>query len=359
MPQIRFESRKVDHEQLLRFISGLFQAAGMPPLHAALVAESLVESNLRGIDSHGVARVPHYLTRLGLGSLNLTPDIRVVSLGASAARVEGDRGMGQLVMSRAAEEAIHLARQTGAGWVTVSDSSHCGALSYFGLQIAEAGLIGLVFTHVGSLVLPSGSRDPFCGTNPICLTAPRAPSGANEWETGAVCLDMSTSIIPWNTVMNARQEGVPLEPGWAVDAEGQPTTDAQAVAALYAIGGPKGSGLGLMIDVFCSLLADVAYGPDINKMYEDLTKPRRLGGLVGAISIEQFVPIERFHQRLMELTRRWGELRPAEGTERVLFPGEPELLHRRQRLAEGIPLGLNLLDEFAKLADRYAVEPLG
>lgn len=322
--------------------NALLRAAGLRRADARRVTDSLVTANLRGIDSHGVARLPHYLRRLAQGSINPRPHLQVTRLAPSAARLEGDHGLGQLVMYRAALEAIALARETGAGWVSVCESSHCGALDYYGLRIARAGMIGLVFTHVDPMVLPHGSRQAFCGTNPVCLTAPgRGPQ--------VLCLDMSTSIIPWNQVMNAALEGRALPPGLAVDSEGRDTTDPEAVAALRPVGSYKGSGLGLVIDVFCALLSGAPYGPDIPRMYGDLTQRRQLGGLVGAIDIRRFVPLRTFRRRLTEMLERWNALPPVDGLGRVLYPGEPEVRAAAERRRSGIPLPASLVNELAVL----------
>jgi ureidoglycolate dehydrogenase (NAD+) len=334
----------------------LLVAAGVGDRDAQLVAESLVAANLRGIDSHGVARLPHYLRRIHRDSINPQPRIRTEVLAPAAASVDGDDGLGQLVMHRATLTAIELAQGSGAGWVAVSRSSHCGALAFYGLKIAEAGMIGLVFTHVDPMVLPHGSKKAFCGTNPICITAPRANGGGSDLPSGALCLDMATSKIPWNTVANAAMEGVPIEKGWAVDTEGHDTTDAAQVASLYPFGSYKGSGLGLMIDVLCAMLSNTPFGPDIPKMYGDLTQPRQLGGMVGAIDIGRFVSLPRFHARIAELIERWGALPPSEPEGRVLYPGEPELIERKRRLREGIPIGLQLLKEFDEVAGSYRLE---
>jgi ureidoglycolate dehydrogenase (NAD+) len=358
MPQVRFDCRSVEPQALRNFAAGLLASAGLADDDARAVADSLVEANLRGVDSHGVARLPHYLRRIRHGSINPRPQIRVEVLGLAAARIDGDRGLGQLVMLRAAEQAIELAREAGAAWVAVANSSHCGALAHYGLRIADAGMIGMVFTHVDKMVLPHGSKEPFCGTNPVCITAPRADRGAGNPPTGALCLDMATSIVPWNTVANAATEGVPIEPGWAVDDEGNDTTDPSEVAFLHPFGAYKGSGLGLLIDVLCAMLSDSPFGPDIPKMYGDLSKPRRLGGLVGAIDIGRFVPLERFHARVDELLRRWGGLAPSAPSGRVLYPGEPELIERDRRLREGIPVGLHVLDELETLAAAAGVAML-
>ena len=350
MPQVRFDSQNVDHKALERLCSGLLVAEGLSDADSQLVANMLVETNLRGIDSHGVARLPHYLKRIAAGSINPRPRLEIENLGPSAARVNGDRGLGQVVMNHATKEAIRLARNTGAGWVAVSDSSHCGALAQYGLKIADAGMIGFVFTHVDPMGLPFGSQKPFCGTNPICITAPRAANTAADIDGGALCLDMATSQVPWNTVANAAIEQVPIQSGWAVDGDGNDTTEAAAVESLYPVGGYKGSGLGLMIDVLCAMLSGAPFGPDIPKMYGDYSLARELGGLVGAIDIERFVPLEQFHSRVSELIGRWGALPATEPGGRVLFPGEPELLTRKERLADGIPLGLGTLEELKTLA---------
>lgn len=351
MPQIECDSKTVRHERLREFCARLLVAAGLTASDAEIVAGSLVESNLRGIDSHGVARLPHYLDRLRHGSIKPRPAMRFTRLGAAVGQLDGNHGPGQLVMQRATHEAIALAKEAGAGWVSVSNSSHCGALAYYGLQIAKAGMVGLVFTHVDPMVLPHGSRKPFCGTNPICLTAP----GEDDQ---ALCLDMATSVVPWNTVANAAMEGVPIPTGWAVDGNGQDTTDAQRVAALYPFGNYKGSGLGLMIDVMCAMLGGAPFGPNIPKMYGDPSRPRQLGGLVGTIHIEHFVPLRDFHQRIVGLMRQWSGLPPVEPDGKVLYPGQPEMIRRDERMREGIPLGLQLLKTFDELATAYSVPRL-
>lgn len=169
---------------------------------------------------------------------------------------------------------------------------------------------------------------------------------------------MATSITPWNSIVNAAIEGVTIPAGWAVDETGRDTTDPNAVAALYPTGSYKGSGLGIAIDVLCSLLSGAPFGPDIPKMYGDLAKRRLLGGLVGAIDIRRFVPLDTFRDRLEEMLARLGMLRTAESGGQVLFPGQPELIAKRERLTQGIPIGLKLLDEFEGLARKHGVPPL-
>jgi ureidoglycolate dehydrogenase (NAD+) len=349
MPQIVSKSIPIAHLPLQDFVRNCLTKAGLRPKDAALVAESLVASNLRGIDSHGVARLPHYLNRIKHGSINPRPEIKVNSLSPSLARIDGDHGMGQLVMQAAVDKSVSMARETGAGWAAVENSTHSGAMAYFGLQIAKANMLGFAFTHSDSMVVPHAAKRPFFGTNPICLTAP----GENGND---LCLDMATSVVPWNTVANAAIEGVEIPADWAVDAEGIPTTDPNRVKGVRAFGAYKGSGLGLMIDVFCSFLLGTPYGPDIAAMYGDPAAKRRLGGLVGAIDITRFRPAESFRNNVAELIRRWNGQDPVDPGVPVLFPGQPELEERQRRMANGIPLGVKLIAVFEGLSKELGVE---
>ena len=344
-------SRRIRAESLAAFCRRALGAVGVRARDAALVADSLVAASLRGIDSHGVARLPHYLRRLELRSINPRPRLRFESRAPTCGIVEGDHGLGQLVMDRAAREAIRLARQTGAGWVAVRHSSHCGALDYFGLRIARAGMIGFVFTHVDALVLPYGSRQPFCGTNPICIAVPGpGPDG--------LCLDMATSLVAWNVVANAALAGARIPAGWAVDRQGRGTTDPRRAAALLPVGAYKGSGLGLMIEVLCALLAGAPYGPDVPRMYEQLEQHRRLGGLVGAIAVQRFLPVAAFRARVTELLARWNRLPPLKPGGRVLHPGQRETECARDRRRLGIPLPRHLLATFETWCRAHQVRGL-
>lgn len=338
-------------DELARFCAEVLAKCGLNTDDAFLVSDSLVESNLRGVDSHGIARLPHYIQRLQLGSIQARPEIRVDELGPSAARVDGGHGLGQIVMYRAAAEAIQMAKQTGAGWAAVANSNHCGALSYYGLRISDAGMIGLVFTHVGSLVLPYGSAEPFCGTNPVCVTAPGR-------DGQAICLDMATSIRPWNALKEAERKGEAIPEGWGVDHRGRATTVAADVAAIAPVGSYKGSGLGLVIDMLCSLLSGSPFGPDIPLMYGDLTQRRRLGGLVGAIDIATFLSVDEFQRRLSDMLSRWGVLQPTATGKKVLYPGEPEMICRAERISHGIPLDGQVIAELNQLAQDCQVPPI-
>ncbi len=351
MVQIQTDSHQVAAKHLVSLTCQILFKHGLTEQNAQLVADSLIEANLRGIDSHGIARLPHYLNRIQHQSIKSTPQITVQQVAEACAVVDGDHGLGQLVMAKASDEAVRLARKTGAGWVAVRNSSHCGALAHYGLQIAKQGMIALVFTHVDPMVLPHGSKEPFCGTNPLCI----AVAGEGDEH---LCLDMATSVVPWNTVANAAHEGGPIPKGWAVDHDGKDTTDASGVAALYPFGGYKGSGLGLMIDMLCCLLGGTPFGPDIPKMYGDPTQHRQLGGLIGAISVNHFTDSQAAQKRVSEMISRWVSLAPADPNVPVQYPGQPEIIEQKHRLEYGVPLGLELFKTLNVLAKEHGVDPL-
>lgn len=348
MAQVVSESIHVSHGALRIFVSQCLERAGLLPADAFLVADSLVESNLRGIDSHGAARLPHYLNRIRHGSIKARPNLVYSQLSPAVGRVDGDHGLGQIVMQRATREAIHLAKESGAGWVAVENSSHCGALAYYGLQIAQADMVGLLFTHSDSMVVPHAAKRAFCGTNPLCITVPGA-------EETTFCLDMATSIVPWNTVVNAAMEGVEIPEDWAVDGDGEPTRNPNEVRAVRPFGGYKGSGLGLMIDVLCSFLIGTPSGPDIAPMYGDPSRKRLLGGLVGAIDIRRFRDVAAFRSAVAGLAHRWTVQEAVDLEEPILFPGQPELKTRARRLVEGVPIGVNLVEIFKEIATATSV----
>jgi len=349
MAQIVSKSLRVDAGRLREFTALCLEKAGLRADDAELVARSLVESNLRGIDSHGLARLAHYVSRIRLGSIKPQPDIQVHRHAASLARVDGDHGMGQLAMQRATEEALVLARESGAGWVAVENSTHCGALAFYGLQIARKGMLGFVFTHSDSMVVPYAARHAFCGTNPLCFAAP-GEDGKD------LCLDMATSIVPWNTISNAVIEEVPIPKEWAVDAAGEPTIDPRAVRGVRPTGGYKGSGLGLMIDVFCSFLLGSPYGPHIPAMYGDLSAKRFLGGLVGALDIGRFREVAAFGASIAAMMKEWNGQARAEPDVPILWPGQAELTERQERLEKGVPLGVHAVELLQRTGKELGVE---
>jgi ureidoglycolate dehydrogenase (NAD+) len=333
----------VPQERLVRFTADCLEKLGLEAADARLVAETLVAANLRGVDSHGVVRLPHYARRLRNGSVKARPNITARRTSASAAVVDGDAGMGQLVAARAMQEAISLAQQSGVGAVVARNSSHCGACAWFVEMAVKAGMIGVALTHTDSIMVPPGMKRIFLGSNPLAFGAP----GKRD----PVIIDMSTTHVAWGKVLVAREEGKTIPPDWGVDQEGSPTTDPQAVVGLTPTGGHKGYALAAMIEILCAQLAGVPFGRHVTKMYGELNKPRNLGHFMLALDVARFTERQDFGE---QIARFVGEIH-AEG---ALAPGDPERLTAERRAREGIPLGAAIVEELNRLAGEVGVATL-
>lgn len=337
------KERLILREKLTAFAAACLERLGLTPQDAQLVADSLVAADLRGVDSHGIVRLPHYATRLRNGSVKARPEIRVRHTGPSAAVVDGGAGMGQLVASRAMGEAIALAAQTGVGAVVARNSSHCGACAWFVEMAVRKGMIGIALTHTDSIMVPPGMKRIFLGSNPIAFGAP----GARE----PVIVDMSTTHAAWGKVLVARQEGKAIPPDWGVDAQGKPTTDARQVVGLAPTGGHKGYALALMIEILCAQLAGVPFGRHVTKMYGELDKARNLGHFMLALDIARFTDKQAFAEQIAMLMQEIHD-------EGALAPGDPERLNAERRKRDGIAIPEATVRELQALAGELGVPAL-
>lgn len=342
--------RLIAHERVGAWARACLRAVGVPDDDAAIVADGLVQTSLWGIDSHGVLRLTHYLDRLQRGSTRAVAPGRFETTGPCTASMDGDNGLGILHCVRAMDRAIGLARESGLGAVGVRRSSHCGAVGLYARQAAAAGLIGVAFTQANAIVVPYGGRRAFLGTNPIAIALPRA-GGA------PLCLDMATSQVAFNRVINARVENRPVPPGLVVDADGEPTTDPHAAVAITPLGGAdygyKGYGLALMVDLLCGALNGMAFGPHITPMYEALDTPQDLGHLVIALDPGRFAG----GATLAATVRAMADELPREPGH-VQLPGDPELRSEQTRRVSGIPFEPGALADMAAWSERLGVAPL-
>ncbi|MBS3989984.1 MAG: Ldh family oxidoreductase [Dethiobacter sp.] len=343
-------STAVPASALARWGCDCLTALGMQAKDATLLADSLVQTSLWGIDSHGVARLPHYLERLSRGSIVADPAISVERTGPCTARMNGGHGHGIIVAHRASRLAAELARENGIGAVGVSDSSHCGAIALYTRPAASEGLVALAFTHADRIAAPHGGTRPFFGTNPISIAFPRA-------DGEPVCLDMATTSIPWNRVMNARREGHPLPHGTALDTDGHPTTDAEEARALVPVGGTeygyKGYGLALMIDLLCGPLNGNPYGPLIPGMFDRMDEHRRLGAFFIVIDPGRFAGGATLASVVSEMATA---LAAEPGSPRL--PGEPELAAQVLRRCHGIPVEPGLAAQMRDWSNRLGLNSL-
>ena len=340
--------KHISKDRLQAWANECLLKVGVPPEEARLVADSLVQTSTWGIDSHGVLRLTHYLRRMTLGSIKAASTPVVMRTGPVTAQVHGEDGLGIVHATLAMETAIELAKENGAGIVGVGHSSHCGAMGLYTRMAARERLIGIAMTHSSSVVVPHGGKHKYFGTNPISFAFAR--KGGEP-----ICLDMATSQVAWNRVLNARIEGRDLDPGLAVDADGKPTVDPVAAQAAVPLGGPvygyKGYGLAFMIDLLCGALNGMTFGRHINAMYEDLEHPRKIGHLLMAIDPGRFAggdTLEETTDAVVRDLRTQGE---------ILFPGEPELIEEQRRLVEGIPVDAEALKDMRAWSAKLGVSP--
>lgn len=297
------------------------------------VVASLIQTSLRGVDSHGINLFPHYCRAVSAGRINARPHIAVTVSGPSTAVVDADHAFGHHAGVVAMEQAIALARESGMGTVSVRNSTHFGAAAYFGLMAPGQDCLGFAFTNADALVKAFGARESFFGTNPICFTAPL------ETEE-PFCLDMATSLVSWNKINNYRREGRQIPAYWAFDADGSSVTDPHAARSLNPVGGYKGVGLGMMVDILCATLAGGVISKDLKAMYApplDDSK-RCLSHLFMALDISRFCEPSLFRQNLQSMVNRLRGLSPLDPRDEVMVAGDPEKKSFIRRRIEGIPV---------------------
>lgn len=321
----------IKHEELKELVVKKLSKAGLNEEHAKVVADVLVHADLRGVSSHGVLRTEHYVKRITEGGMNPNPIFSVNETGPCSAVFDGDDGMGHVITKEAMDYAIKMAEKNGIGMLTVINSSHCGALSYFVQQAAEKNMIGVAMTHTDNIVVPFGGAKPFFGTNPVAYGFPAK-------NNKPVILDMATSNVALGKILHAREAGTAIPEGWGVDENGNATTDPDKVTALSPFAGPKGYGMGMVVEIFSGILAGAAFGPHVAKMYGDYEKVRKLGHYVCAINPSIFTNLDSFLANMDQMINEVHDVKPAEGFNKVMVPGEPEQLREEARLVEGVPV---------------------
>lgn len=333
--------------RLRRFVQEVLVRTGMPEKDAALVADSLVQANLRGVDSHGVGRLfPMYIQKLQSGQVNPRPRMRLIRNRGATALLHGDDGMGQVVAARAMDLAIHKARTTGIAAVGVRRSSHCGAAAYFAMRAVPRGMIGIVMTSgTSNAMAPWGGITPLLSNNPMAVAIPCDTCFP-------IVLDMAMSVAARGKIILAAKAGTPIPPEWALTADGEPTTDAaEAVKGLLRpVGDYKGSGLALVIGILTAILTGGAFGREILGFYENMQEPHNTGHLMLAIRIAHFMPLSAFRTRMDAVVREIKASKLARGATSILLPGELEFLTAHHRKREGIPIPAGLAAELDTLA---------
>lgn len=327
------------------FSSLLFQKCGVPPSDADLAAETLVESDLRGVHSHGTRAQPGYLQRLRSGSANPRPDIRVLDEGPAYVLVEGDEGLGQVVAHRAMSLAIRKARLSGMAAASVRNSNHYGAAAYYATMAAKEGMIGFATTNgPGVNMAPFGGAAPMVGNSPLAYAIPAG-------EEPPIVLDMATGWAAAGKIGVARMRGEKIPLGWGMTEDGQDTEDPGKVAIVLPMG-PKGYGLALAMDILSGPLSG-----GLASCHKPGHPHPDQGHFFWVLDIGRFTPLAQFRAEIDRQVRTIRATKPRRGTDRVYLPGEIEWNHHQERLRTGIPLHPIHLSELEKAASDLGVEP--
>lgn len=353
----------IPYKELLAFTISIFRKIGCPEKDAQTAAVALLSADLRGIDSHGVARLIGYVRLQGAGRANPTPDVRVIHETPSTAVVDGDSGLGLVVAPYAMQVAIEKAEKVGTGWVSVQNSNHFGIAGYHALQAVKKDMIGIAMTNASALVAPTFSIERLLGTNPICVAVP-----AGEEPAFVADLATTTAANGKLEILQRKSEEAPL--GWIQDKDGMPSTDPHELktgGALLPLGGDrdhgshKGYALGAVVDILSAVLSGANYGPWVPPFPAYVPMPtgmpgKGIGHFLGAMRVDAFRPADDFKQHMDKWIRRFRSATPAPGHEKVLIPGDPEREMESERLANGIPLLEPVVKDLEDLAAKLGVE---
>lgn len=350
-------------ERLRRFTQGVLIDGGIDEPLAATAADVLISSDLRGIDSHGIARLFAYADMLHSGRINPRPNVRIVHQTPSTATVDGDNGLGLVVGPIANRIAIEKSQAVGSGWVAVRNSSHFGIAGYYVIEAMRSDMIGWAMTNATSWVAPLWGAERRLGTNPLAVAFPahRHPP---------VVIDMATSVVAYGKIEIARRNHESIPPDWAVDETGRPTTDPEQVPVAGALaplgtdrqrGGHKGYCLAAMVDLFSGVLSGANWGPFVPPFWPrpGATHERvgdGVGHFFGAMRIDGFGPVEQFKSRVDQWIETMRTTRPAAGTTGPLIPGDPERLAEQDRQENGIPLSPPVIATLRDLEQRTGIE---
>jgi L-2-hydroxycarboxylate dehydrogenase (NAD+) len=350
------------YQQLAAFAEAVFLKMGCTDTDAALATKVLLSADLRGIDSHGIARLVGYVRLWEIGRINAIPNIKVVHETPSTAVIDGDRGLGLIVAPRAMEIAMEKAKQVGTGWVSVKNSNHFGIAGYHAMMALEQEMIGIAMTNASALVAPTYAAEKLLGTNPIAVAIPAG-------EEDPFVADFATTTAANGKLEIAQRNNISIPLGWAQDVEGNATQDANILkkgGALLPLGSEKEQGshkgyaLGSIVDIFSAVLSGASFGPWAPPFPAYVPMPENmpgegLGHFIGAMRIDAFRPAADFKSNMDLWLHRFRNATPAAGHEQVYVAGDIERAMEKERMQKGIPLVQTVQKDLIALADKMSL----
>jgi len=343
-------SRKTyEAADLLDFVKASAQALGVPPQDATILAQHLVDAELRGHQSHGVSRLLMYSERIRQGTMTPVTQLETVSDSGTVVVLDGHDGIGQVIALKAAQLAVERARKHGLAAVGVRYSNHFGTAAYYSREIASHKCLGLITTNASPAMAPWGGKAAAVGNNPWSIAAPAG-------RYGEVVLDIANTVVARGKIREASREGRSIPPGWALDAEGRETTDPDAALAgmVLPIGGHKGYGISFMMDVLAGVLTGSASGQQVSGSFE-ADRRSGVGPFCLALDIARFLDVEVFEARMEQLVDELKAVPTADRTTEILYPGEPE--QRALEQSKGVvSLSDEAVEQLAALGSALGVE---
>lgn len=358
----RMSPELFSYSQLFEFTKAILQKIGCSEEHAATSAKVLLSADLRGIDSHGVARLSGYVRLWDVKRINTDPALKIIHETPSTAVVDGDSGLGLVVAPYAMQVAIDKAKNVGTGWVSVQNSNHFGIAAYHAMMALQFDMIGIAFTNASPLVSPTFSVERLLGTNPICVVIPAG-------EEPAFVADLATTTAANGKLEILQRKGGVAPLGWIQTKEGRPSTDPhelKAGGALLPLGGDrdhgshKGYALGAIVDIFSAVLSGANYGPWVPPFPAYVPMPdeqpgKGIGHFFGAMRVDAFRPADEFKKHMDKWITRFRNAKTVREQEKVLIPGDPERDMEEQRMNNGVPLLKPVIEDLKLLAEKFMV----
>ena len=338
---------RFDSKLLKENLVDVLKTEGLNDVSIMHLTDSMISTSLRGTDSHGINLFPHYINAIHAGRISKKPVFNFVNGSYTTAILDADHAVGHHSGYAAMEYAVGLAKEFGMGSVAIKNSTHCGAVAYFGLLAAEQDCIGFAFTNADDLVKASNGKHSFFGTNPICFTAPLL-------DEAPLCHDMATSLVSWNKIRNYSMANKSIPDHWAFNKNGSNVINPDDARSLAPIGDYKVFGLGLMVDVLTAVLSNSPISKDIKPMFtSEISEKRFISHYVMVIDISKFIDTQLFKQSLQRMVDRIRDLEPL-GKNPVMAPGDPEKLSTVDRIQNGIPIDVFKHKEYLKISNIFS-----
>jgi len=341
------------YDYLKEVIVKILVKTGVEEKHAIIVADNLIEADLKGVSSHGISRLSIYIKRLNLNLINKNPVPKIEKSSLTTYLIDGDNGLGQVIASEAMKTAIKTAKETGSCFVGVKNTNHIGMGAYYAEMAAKNGLVGFVFTNASAFMAPWGGSEAILGTNPITIAVPSK-------DHSSIILDIATSAAARGKVLLAEKKGEKIPFDWALDQDGNQTDDPSKarLGTMLPLGGPKGYGLSLMVDILAGVLTGASFGKLIPSMTENFSEKLNIGVFLGIVNIENFMPVQLFEQRIQELITQIKSSKKKTGVKEIFLPGEIEERNKTINLKNQIPINDEVILEINRISDSLGIKGL-